>query len=352
MSAFGAGFRTRHPLVLVAAAALLVPALLALEAAFTSGAWTRVPLAYCLRNQRDSFTYISWTVGRVKREPPPAPLVVLTGGSSAREALVSGEGLARDVAALGGPRVVAYDLGCINQNFAETLAVADNLPRGAWLLVGVNLGRFTADREDNARQVVGRDLLLDSPALRRFVQRRWHRQRWSWTILPGVFSYLTDVARRDGRQVLLLRPPRRAYRQHAYTTPLPRRRKERLVEYWLATRYPVFRRHLGDNLDLLETLLARCRERGLHAVVVELPLNRAVVGDRFDAAVAAYREPVRRLARRYGAAYLDVNAGLDIPDRCFRDLSHLLEPGRRAWQRALAAALVELLSRPAPGGPG
>ena len=70
MSAFGRGFRNRNPLVLVAAAVLLVPALLGFQWLFTSGAWTVVPLDTALRNPEDSFTYISWMVGKAQQDQP------------------------------------------------------------------------------------------------------------------------------------------------------------------------------------------------------------------------------------------------------------------------------------------
>jgi hypothetical protein len=121
---FGAGFRNRNPLVLLLAAALLVPALLGFEYLFTSGAWT---------------------VGYNKRRPPRMPAVYLTGGSAAREAILSRPSLAAEVRRSGGPRLAAWDRARINQNVAETLAVADNAPDSpAWVLIGVNLGRFTA----------------------------------------------------------------------------------------------------------------------------------------------------------------------------------------------------------------
>ncbi|PKN81407.1 MAG: hypothetical protein CVU47_06850, partial [Chloroflexi bacterium HGW-Chloroflexi-9] len=57
-------------------------------------------------------------------------------------AFLLSDALARDIRAAGGPEVAAYDLGSINQNFAESLAVVQSAPdTPAWLLVGVNLGR-------------------------------------------------------------------------------------------------------------------------------------------------------------------------------------------------------------------
>ena len=52
MGAFRRGFRNRNPLVLVAAALLLVPALLGFQWLFTSGAGRSVPLDVALRNRR------------------------------------------------------------------------------------------------------------------------------------------------------------------------------------------------------------------------------------------------------------------------------------------------------------
>ena len=346
MRTFGAGFRNRNPLVLLVAAALLVPALLGFEYLFTSGAWSAVPLEYCLRNSADSFTYVSWTVGHNKRQPPATPAVYLTGGSAAREAIVSGPGLAAEVRRRGGPRIAAWDLACINQNFAETLAVADNVPDSpAWVLIGVNLGRFTAFPAQNEQQVVGRDLVLKSSFLQQYVSSTYGRYTYSRTILPGIFSYLTSYLKKDGPALLVAGPAAREYRQHHYTlsgirTPA---QKERLVKKWKATRYPVFGRNLAYNLAMLEQLVVRCEQRGVRAVIVELPLNEQVVKGRFDEAIAQYREPVRTLAREHDVPYLDFNRELAIPSADFHDLSHLVEPGRVLWQTRLAEELVALL---------
>jgi hypothetical protein len=352
---FGAGFRSRSPLVLLVAVALLVPALLGFEYLFTSGAWSVVPLKYCLRNAGDSFTYVSWTVGYNKRRPPRTPAVYLTGGSAAREAIVSGPSLAAEVRRRGGPRIAAWDLACINQNFAETLAVADNVPDSpAWVLIGVNLGRFTAFPAQNEQQVVGRDLVLKSSFLQKYVSRAYGRYVYSYTILPGIFSYLTSHLKKDGPALLEAKLAAREYRQHHYTlsgisTP---RQKERMVARWNAERYPVFRRNLAYNLAMLEQLMARCAQRGVRAVIVELPLNEDVVKGRFDEAIAQYRGPVQALARERGVPYLAFNRELAIPSADFYDLSHLVEPGRVLWQTRLAEELVTLLGSSAEGHGG
>ena len=173
---------------------------------------------------------------------------------------------------------------------------------------------------------------------------------YSYTILPGIFSYLTSYLKKDGPALLEARLTAREYRQHHYTlsgihTP---GQKERMVEKWNTTRYPVFQKNLDYNLAMLEQLLTRCEQRGVHAVIVELPLNEQVVKGRFDKAIAQYRAPAQALARERGVPYLDFNADVAIPSADFHDLSHLVEPGRVIWQKQLARELSRLL-RESPG---
>jgi hypothetical protein len=355
MSAFRRGFRNRSPLVLVAAAALLVPALLGFQWLFTSGTWTVVPLDRALRNPEDSFVYISWMVGRAQRTPPDTPGLYLLGGSSARESIVGGDALAAEIEDLGGPRVAAYDLGSINQNFAESLAVVDSVPdTPAWLLVGVNLGRFTATREDNAMQAQGRELLLRSGAVREFVASAWGLEKYQYTILPGIWSYVTGWVRKHGDKLLEGDPPSTDYELHRYSAETRRSdsQKKRLVAKWNTTRKPVFARNRVANLQMLEALLAEARERGVNVVLLELPLNQEIVKDSFAASQRRYRIPVARLAGKYGYPYLDLNERVDIPSRYFQDLSHLIAPGRIIWQHALAEELAALLNAEDSGGSG
>ena len=352
MRGFKAGFRNRNPFVLVAAGALLVPALLGFQYLFTSGAWSNVPLKYCLRNSGDSFTYVSWTVGKNKWQPPAVPCIYITGGSASREAVVSGPALAAEVKQLGGPHVAAWDLGSINQNFAETLAVADNVPLSpAWVLIGVNLGRFTEFPAQNEQQVVGRDFLLKSAFLQRYVSRTYGRYKYSYTILPGIMSYLTGYLKKDGRTLLAGKAVQRQYVQHQYTVSgnASVARKQAMVHEWLTKRYPVFRSNLQYNLAMLKQILVRCRERGVHAVILELPSNEGLIAGRFDAAKVAYQTPTKALAAQFGVPYVDFNAGLRLPDGDFHDLSHLVEPGRVLWQHRLAQELLKLMG---PSGNG
>jgi hypothetical protein len=355
MGAFRRGFGNRSPLVLVVAALLLVPAMLGFQWLFTSGAWTAVPLDAALRNPEDSFTYVSWMVGRARQDKPDVPGVYLLGGSSARESIVSGDALAAEIADLGGPRVAAYDLGSINQNFAQSLAVVGSAPdTPAWLLVGINLGRFTATEEQNAAQAEGREFLLESGAVQDFVSSEWGLEESSYTILPGIWAYITDWMRVHGGKLLEGDAPSTEYELHRYSAETRRSdgQKRRLVKKWNTSRKPVFEQNLDANLQMLEALLTEARERGVKVVLLELPLNEEIVGDSFDASQRQYREPVTALAQEYGAPYIDLNQTLDIPSRDFQDLSHLIAPGRVIWQHALAKELAPLLSADSGGSSG
>ena len=71
-------------------------------------------------------------------------MVLLIGGSSAREATVDDTSWAADIVRLGGPPATVYNLGCRHDTFAEDLEFAKLLPENAPMIVfiGVNLGRF------------------------------------------------------------------------------------------------------------------------------------------------------------------------------------------------------------------
>lgn len=346
-TSFLRGFTCRNPLVLAAAVALLLMAALGFEAVFVSGAWTVVPLKYCLRKASDDFTAVSWRVGRVRRDPPSMPGVYVLGGSTARESIVSGDSLARRVRSAGGPAVAAFDLGSINQNFAQSLAVVDTVPdTPAILLVGINQGRFTPSRGDNQKQAVGRELLLKSDFLKRYVAGESGKYRYDPTILPGVFAYLTSWLQTHSGTLLSGELPSREFGQHRYNrrTDHTVAQKEAMVRKWNKRRASVFRRNFDYNLAMLEQLLERARERGVQVVLLELPFNREIIGDDYDWVKAKYKPAVRELADDYGVRYVDFAEQVPLTNGQFHDLSHLNELGRPVWERRLALELAALFA--------
>ena len=355
MTSFGRGLHNRNPAVLVAAALLLVPFLLVIQASFTSGAWTTVPMKYWVRVPTDDFTYVSWTTGTLKRDPTTLPLVVLTGGSSGREAISSGPSLASQVKKAGGPPICAYNLSCRKQRFAQTLAIIDNLPdTPTTVLVGVNLGRFSSTPERNFDQVTGGDLLLDSATLRRYAREKYGAEKYSYTILPGISTYLATLVQRrmsslqDGQIAL----PKLLLHQWDQWGLRPRAKLEEAMRNWLrptgnfaaaaGDEFPDFKKNLAFNLALLDEVVRRGKERGFDIVLVDLPYDRAVIGHSFDAAMAMYKVPCRKIARKYGVPYLDFTSQLKLTIKDYRDLSHLRPSGRKIWEAKLAQELVGL----------
>jgi len=343
---FARGFRHKNPIVLIAAAALLLPALLALESFFTSGEWSDVALKYWLRKSSDDYVYVSWTVGRTKQEPPDRPAFYLLGGSTARESITSDETLEGSIRRADGPDAEVFNLGSMNQNFAQSLAVIDNIPdTPATAVVGINPGRFTPSRGDNQKQAEGRELLLKSTFLRKYVNRESGKYRYTYTILPGIFSYFTSYVQQHEDELLSGRIPTRTYGQHRYNLKGNHTvaQKEQMVQRWLKRRAPVFRKNLEYNMAMLEQLLRRARQRGIDVVLLELPWNREIIGHSFDEARAQYQPRVRELAREYGVPYVDFNDELPLSNAYFHDLSHLVEPGRVIWEARLAKELARLL---------
>ena len=214
MNSFRRGLRNRNPLVLIVALALLVPALLGIQSWFTSSAWSAVPVQSWVRNSTDDYMVVSWIVGRLRQHPPEVPLAVLLGGSSGREAIVSGPSLARQVEASGGPEIDAYNLSSRMQRYAQSWAIVDNLPdTPTTVLVGVNLGRFTTSPESNYNQVIGRELLLKSDSLRRWVNEPLRRAQVLLHHPAGhlLGAHLVPAAARE-------RPPSQAPSAHQART--------------------------------------------------------------------------------------------------------------------------------------
>ena len=139
------------------------------------------------------------------------------------------------------------------------------------MLCGVNLGRFTPDRGSGYVQAEGREFLLESHFLQRYVADRYGKYKYTTTILPGIFSYLSSYARERGRS--LLHGQFAQYGQHRYNKLSAHtvKQKQHMVKEWNTQHYPRFERNLGFHLAMLEEMLIRARQRGVKVVLLELP---------------------------------------------------------------------------------
>jgi hypothetical protein len=237
------------------------------------------------------------------------PVVILLGGSAARECTVSDADwqgqVARRAARTGkfaAPMEVAtYNLGSKHRTFALDLAMIKTLPRDVptILYIGVNLGEFCSGSSSTA------------------------------FALPQVGQ-----------------PP--PYNQHLYSIfkrvqSLALKRLS--AKDWMKRQWPKFKQRSGTNLAALESILRACRGSQLHPVLVDLPRDMPAIGHRFDVPIDRYHLLCARLARKYGVPWVNFVAAAHFVDSDFFDIFHTVEPGRVKYQRLLSDQTITLLDK-------
>jgi len=242
--------------------------------------------------------------------PKDKPLVILLGGSAARECTVSDSDwqiqLARRAARTGrfaAPMdVTIYNLGSKHRTFALDLAMIRTLPKDVptILYIGINLGEFCSPSSSAA-----------------------------FALPPAVEQP-------------------RSYNQHIYSvqkrvqSPAAKRV---YVKYWMQLRWPDFRAHFPSNMAMLETVLKACKGTELHPVLLDLPRDVPAIGRAFDAPIDQYHLRCARLARKYGVPWIHFIAAAHFVDGDFYDIFHTVEPGRVKYQRLLSDTTISLLDR-------
>ena len=325
---------------------LLLLGLLLLQWLFTSGFYTtQVSEARFLRTRRDDWGHVTYAVGKLKQKPPEELPVYLIGGSNVREQLQTPAALEQAIREACGSEVEVHVLGSTNQHLGESLAIVENLPEGPGVVVvGVNQTRFAYPPDVVGMQVKGRELLLRSPALRRFVADEGGPNRYQVTILPGIFNYVSGWAQKNQGALRSGGLPLNRYLEHRYFQDhvwSPAEKQSR-VELWAGNRGAPggeFDQNHAYNFDLLDRLTDVAEERGLTVVYEEVPENRAIVGDAFQRNKDVYKPFLTDLAAQKGAFYADFNDRLGLVNEDFRDLTHLVETGRAKWTVGLAEAL-------------
>jgi hypothetical protein len=135
------------------------------------------------------------------------------------------------------------------------------------------------------------------------------------------------------------------WNQHHYDgrAPLPTARKRELVQRWMDRRWAGFKRNKAANFAALRRIIIAAQAKGLRPVLLDLPLNVAVVGHGLDKPRAAIRAGCTELAKMPRVRYVRFNDSIGLPSADFWDLHHLLEPGYKLWQARLSGELVRLL---------
>jgi hypothetical protein len=241
-------------------------------------------------------------LGFMRAVTPTRPVVVLLGGSAARESTISDESWRAQIVDRGGPSTLAWNMGSRNRTLAQNVAIVKSLPRGAHAVVfiGVNLGAFTSTQKTASIKLPS-PLPTESPSLEQ----------------PHQYSTSTGI--------------------------LSPTKKKALVQAWIADRYPVFKRSFSTSAGVLETLIKTCKARGYKPVLFELPRDTAIIGSSLNAPTARFRDRCKRLASTHHIPWVSFVTAARLPNQDFYDLWHLVEPGRTVWQNLLSAKTAALL---------
>jgi hypothetical protein len=252
------------------------------------------------------WTRIMKALGYMQAVAPTKPVVVLLGGSAARESTISDASWRDQIQASpnNGPATLAWNMGSRNRTMAQNVAIVKALPKGAQAIVfiGVNLGSFTSAQK-SATIALPSPLPAKEPDLQQ----------------PHQYSTSTGI--------------------------LSTTRKKALVQDWLGDRYPVFKRNFGTSAGVLETLIKVCQTRGYKPVLFELPRDTAVIGTSLGAPSTRFRDKCKALATKYQIPWVSQVSAARLPNSSFYDLWHLVEPGRTTWQDLLSARTTALLKQ-------
>jgi hypothetical protein len=242
-------------------------------------------------------------VGLLQARPPRGRMVYYLGDSTARESIVSEASWTAQLKRLGAHGVRAYTLAGHGETFAMDARLVRALPRSRGLaLIGVSLSRF---------------------------------------IGPPVRGSAAHPARFPPGTAPRLSP----WRQHVNDAlpAMTQAEKRERVAHWRRTRTPAFFRYRAANLAVLGKLVQACRGRGLTPVLIDLPLNEAVVRHGLDAPRSSYRSGCRALTSRLGIRYVSFLHALGLPSSDFFDICHLVRSGYTKWQLRLSRAVAKLL---------
>jgi hypothetical protein len=268
----------------------------------------------------------TWEVVRLAKAlqgraiPPRGAFVYYLGDSIARESTVSDKAwtaqLARRAQKAGKVTAFGYTVAGHNQTFGMDERILQGLPptqsgqpRGI-LLIGVGISRF-----------IGPPTPMDP-----------------WPLDPPPAGQLPELS---------------PWGQHHYDgrPPLSSTRKRELVQRWMDRRWAGFQSNKAANLAAIGRIIETAKAKGLRPVILDLPLNVAVVGAGLDRPRAAISSGCTDLARRHGIKYLHFTKAVGLPSADFWDLHHLLEPGYRRWQSRLSDELVKVLPTPSAASP-
>jgi hypothetical protein len=262
------------------------------------------PVKSGLMSPMEDWHHLRQVLGYLKVNRPKRPPVYLLGGSSTRECTINDLSWRRQIAAFGGPRVWAFNLGSSNQSFDHEIEMIRQLPDvPSIVIIGINLGRYCwkPPTDWGVKKMVLKD---EGSVIKPYAQHRF------------VYNHIAADSKK---------------REMAYQ--------------WIDERGPQFNEYFRYNAGRLAALVSFCKQRGFHPVILNMPWNKVIVGHLHD----SYRDRMARnaenVAARYNVPYIDWIPAMNLVSRDFMDNAHLVEPGRVKYQRRLSLLLVRLCHR-------
>jgi hypothetical protein len=314
-----------------------------------------VSLGRFIVGDNDDNGYISWQIAALKQTPPTLPTVYLLGGSSTRECIPSTASLTTALNSRQPNRAKVMMLASSVQDYPRALAIIDNLPKakGGVIVIGVHHTGFASPRSSATDELKGIDLLMKSPALRDFVAARLGGHP-STNLREGLAVYLDEYRRVRGAEPFRGAPI--TYHMHRYSDAhhWSDAAKRSRLKYWLTGKGAPggpFDTYFNFNAACLTEAVKLARAKGFEVLLMECPQNAEFVKGAFDRYKDKYRPLCQKLVDEQGAHYVDINETAGLVDADFRDLYHLVEPGRAKWQPKLADALAAIFvdHLPIPG---
>ena len=235
--------------------------------------------------------------------PPTKPVVVLLGGSAARESTISDASWRDQIVAKGGPATLAWNMGSRNRTMAQNVAVVKALPQGARRIVyiGINLGSFTSAQKTAS----------DRPAV-------------AGALISPASSSRTSTARRPA------------------SSPPPRRRRWSRAGSPTATRCTSATSRPAPACSRRSSRSAR--RAATRRCCFELPRNTAIIGSSLNAPTTKYRDKCKALADEVPRPVGQLrHRGQSCPTRTSTTSGTSWSRAAPVWQNLLSANAAKIL---------
>ncbi len=313
-------------------------------ASVLSGRFTKlVPEPAFLRYPTDDAGHVTYEIGALKVHAPKVLPVYILGGSNVREGVQSPAAMQAAIKQATGLTTKEVTLASFYQNFAGDLALVDNLPPGPGVVViSVNPPDFGWNLDRADAQAKGIPLLMASPALDDLLKNAGHTP--PATIADGFAHYMKTWRQRNSAALKAGKRPWNVYRLHECNLrPQSLSIQQRILSRWLTTMGAPgegFAVHHVFWAGVLAAAADLARSRGYSVVISEASYNRTLVGTKFRPYHAIYVPACRAIARKDDGWYVDPNTTAHLTAADFRDLYHMLAPGRPKWTTALARLIA------------